>query len=109
MKVFVTVGTTEFDELIKQVTNVEFLKLLREKGYTSMTIQKGKGYYIPNVKEYKKNFDDFTMEVFDFDESLDKFMKAADLIISHGGAGKTTQIEHISKDAYLKVYILERK
>jgi beta-1,4-N-acetylglucosaminyltransferase len=89
MKVFVTVGTASFDELIKEVSCVEFIKLLMDKGYTSITIQKGKGYYSPNVKEYKENYPDFIMEVFDFDDSLDQFMKEADLIISHGGAGKT--------------------
>jgi beta-1,4-N-acetylglucosaminyltransferase len=91
MKVFVTVGTTEFDELIKQVSDIEFLKLLVNKGYTSITIQKGKGDYFPNVKECKENFSNFNMEVFDFDDSLNKFMRASDLIISHGGAGESSK------------------
>ena len=43
--VFITVGTTQFDDLINCVLhdpNKDVLKVLKEKGYTQLTIQSGK-------------------------------------------------------------------
>ena len=43
--VFITVGTTQFDDLINCVLhdpNKDVLKVLKEKGYTQLTVQSGK-------------------------------------------------------------------
>ena len=87
MKIFVTVGTTEFDDLIQIVSDLDFIENVQKKGYNSMTIQKGKGNFKPDFENCKKKFPEFELKVFDFDSSLDFYMKEADLIISHGGAG----------------------
>lgn len=46
-RVFVTVGTTYFDELIQSVDDIEVIKSLSSQGYTELVMQIGKGNYIP--------------------------------------------------------------
>lgn len=45
--VFVTVGTTSFDSLVKAVDTQEVKDQLSRKGYTHLLIQMGRGVYIP--------------------------------------------------------------
>lgn len=45
--VFVTVGTTCFDALVKAVDTQEFKSELSARGYTQLLIQMGRGSYIP--------------------------------------------------------------
>jgi beta-1,4-N-acetylglucosaminyltransferase len=46
--VFVTVGTTCFDALVKTVDSEQVKEALRQKGYTHLVIQMGGGTYIPS-------------------------------------------------------------
>ncbi|CAO2041894.1 unnamed protein product, partial [Urochloa humidicola] len=45
--VFVTVGTTCFDALVKAVDTKEVKEALLNKGYTDLLIQMGRGTYMP--------------------------------------------------------------
>lgn len=45
--VFVTVGTTSFDALVRAVDTQEVKEALFRKGYTDLLIQMGRGSYIP--------------------------------------------------------------
>ncbi|KAL5729732.1 N-acetylglucosaminyldiphosphodolichol N-acetylglucosaminyltransferase [Ranunculus cassubicifolius] len=45
--VFVTVGTTSFDALVKTVDTQEVKEKLYSKGYTHLLIQMGRGSFIP--------------------------------------------------------------
>lgn len=45
--VFVTVGTTSFDALVRAVDTYEFKEELSTKGYTHLLIQMGRGSYVP--------------------------------------------------------------
>lgn len=47
MKLFVTVGTTSFDELIKSVNSQKVLDFLVEMGFDEIVYQIGRGSYIP--------------------------------------------------------------
>jgi len=51
MSVFVTVGTTSFDALVKAVDSVEVQDILLQSGYQKLTIQIGRGSYTPNKLE----------------------------------------------------------
>lgn len=83
--VYVTVGTTKFDELIASVTEHCTLEALKRKGYTSMTVQSGNGEFtiessnIMDISSYK------------FKPDIGPDMDKSDLIISHGGAGSILQ------------------
>lgn len=83
--VFVTVGTTEFDELIDSVTEECTLGALKRKGYTSLTVQMGNGTFILKPSD--------TMEIssYKFKSDIGPDMKNSDLVISHGGAGSIMQ------------------
>lgn len=47
-QVFVTVGTTSFDALVKVVDSPECKIALANKGYSSLVIQIGRGSYLPS-------------------------------------------------------------
>jgi len=79
-RVFVTVGTTNFDDLIRAVTTEEFLNFLKEKNF-SMTIQFGTGSY-PPPSSTAIEIDSFRLK----DDLSEDFQKA-DIVISHAGAG----------------------
>jgi len=84
-RVFVTVGSTKFDDLIKAVDTQNFITVLEKAGYTSLHIQTGHGDYLPlNIIKFQS-----TLEVkhFKFIDSLSDEIVQASLVISHAGAG----------------------
>jgi beta-1,4-N-acetylglucosaminyltransferase len=81
--VFVTVGTTQFDKLVNAATSDMALQWMRDQGYTSLTVQYGKGA-MPAITSLSSSLD---VEMYNFRSSLEDDMKKADLILSHAGAG----------------------
>ena len=73
--IFVTVGTTKFEELVKEVDKIALT--IKEK----IIIQIGKGTYKPKNCEY-----------FDFSSDLNQYIKKSNLVIAHGGAGTTFEV-----------------
>ena len=82
--VFVTVGTTSFDALVEALDNPAVVNILRARGYTSLTMQIGRGTYRPRRVRTRPGF---RVDIFDFRPSLDEAMRAASLVVSHAGAG----------------------
>ena len=80
--VFITVGTTLFEDLIKKFDEEEVLKILVSAGYTKVVYQIGKGTFEPS--NYKK-ITGLQGEVFRLKPSLIDDLKNADLVISHCG------------------------
>jgi len=70
--IFVTVGTTQFDELVEAIDSIA-PKLEEE-----VIIQMGNCKFIPKYCRY-----------FTFDDDLLKYFKQADIVVAHGGAGVT--------------------
>jgi len=91
IKVFVTVGTTEFDSLIKYIDE-NFIN----SGY-EIKMQIADGNYIP------KNF-----FYFRFDENIERFYKESDVIITHAGAGTIYRLLELGR-RFIIVPNLERK
>jgi beta-1,4-N-acetylglucosaminyltransferase len=113
--VFVTVGTTRFDALIKKIDSQDFAVALLEKGYTSLIIQSGstENYRIHNLvpppatsgsfnkssftgasgggggekKEQGEGDASLNIAWFDYAPSLASYLDTANLVISHAGAG----------------------
>ncbi|XP_054887119.1 UDP-N-acetylglucosamine transferase subunit ALG13 homolog [Poeciliopsis prolifica] len=81
--VFVTVGTTRFDELIENVTSSEATQVLKFRGYERLVLQVGKGSLLPDADSCAH----LSVEAFRFKDSIAEDMKQADLVISHAGAG----------------------
>jgi beta-1,4-N-acetylglucosaminyltransferase len=80
MKIFVTVGTTSFDSLIRFIDEE-----LRNEGY-EIIFQISEGKYIP------KNF-----EYFNFSEDIDFYYKNCDVVITHAGAGSVYRLLELKK------------
>lgn len=92
--VFVTVGTTCFDALVKAVDSPEVKEALSEKGYTNLLIQMGRGTYVPS-----KVSGGATLQVdhFKFSPSIADNMRAASLVISHAGSGSIFETLRLGK------------
>jgi beta-1,4-N-acetylglucosaminyltransferase len=75
-KIFVTVGTTEFNSLVKKISSKEIYELLKNHlGCEELTIQIGRGEKI--------NFDHFhgiKVEIFELKESISDDIMDADLV-----------------------------
>nr|XP_009776141.1 PREDICTED: putative bifunctional UDP-N-acetylglucosamine transferase and deubiquitinase ALG13 [Nicotiana sylvestris]XP_009776142.1 PREDICTED: putative bifunctional UDP-N-acetylglucosamine transferase and deubiquitinase ALG13 [Nicotiana sylvestris] len=81
--VFVTVGTTCFDALVRAVDTPEVKKELFRKGYTNILIQIGRGSYIPTKSTVENG--SAVLEYFTFSSSIADYFKEASLVISHAG------------------------
>lgn len=81
--VFVTVGTTSFDELIETIISSEALETLKSRGYERLVLQVGRGSVLPRPEACPQ----IVLETFRFKDSIAEDMRRAHLIISHAGAG----------------------
>lgn len=81
--VFVTVGTTSFDELIETIIRSEAVEALKSRGYEKLILQVGRGTILPSPD----NCPQITLETFRFKDSIAEDISGAHLIISHAGAG----------------------
>jgi beta-1,4-N-acetylglucosaminyltransferase len=78
--IFVTVGTTAFDSLIKSVDDIS--NQIKQE----IICQIANGKYIPKNCEY-----------FRFKSSIEKELRNADLVICHGGAGTLFKLMTLNK------------
>ena len=78
--IFVTVGTTQFDELVEAIDKIA-PKLDEE-----VIVQIGNSKYIPKNCKY-----------FTFDDDLLKYFQKANIVIAHGGAGITFEVLNLGK------------
>lgn len=90
--VFVTVGTTKFDALIRAVDQQAFADVLVAAGYTRLVMQIGRADYtprrlLPPNSRAARLHSGLSVEYFDFAPSLADHLRAAALVISHAGAG----------------------
>jgi beta-1,4-N-acetylglucosaminyltransferase len=101
--IFVTVGTTLFDQLIENILNAKFLAAACSHGYSKLIVQYGKGSMPKEDEGFQPNGDtddgsysgvceidssnSLSWEAYRFKPSLNQDMTSADLIISHAGAG----------------------
>ncbi|CDH52473.1 glycosyltransferase family 1 protein [Lichtheimia corymbifera JMRC:FSU:9682] len=97
MSVFVTVGSTGFDELVDVVTTGSFLSALKSLGYSSAVIQYGSSehVYTRNVNQLLNG--GIKTEGYAYKPSIEDDMKRASLIISHAGSGSMLQALRLHK------------
>ncbi|XP_036404863.1 UDP-N-acetylglucosamine transferase subunit ALG13 homolog [Megalops cyprinoides] len=81
--VFVTVGTTRFDELIESVASEETVRVLSDLGYQKLVLQVGRGSVLPDPDSCAG----LVVDAFRFKDSIAEDIRDADLVISHAGAG----------------------
>ncbi|KAL0927211.1 hypothetical protein M5K25_001373 [Dendrobium thyrsiflorum] len=97
--VFVTVGTTCFDALVKSVDSRHVRNELKKRGYTNLLIQMGRGSYIPRKSTMQSCGEDESLVVdyFTFSPSIADYMRSASLIISHAGSGSIFETLRLRK------------
>ena len=83
----VTVGTTEFEGLIKQLdaSADDVCSLLQSAGFNCLTLQIGRGVFRPE-RLLSKSRDTFTVECFRLVRGLNNVIANSALVISHAGS-----------------------
>ena len=94
--VFVTVGTTRFDKLVSAATSKIALEWMERQGFSSLTIQYGKGSK-PEIPPEVLRTTHLAIQMYDFRPSLKADMEHAGLILSHAGAGTVMEVLHLKK------------
>ncbi len=94
MKVFVTVGTTKFEALLRIVFSQEVQNALKAKGYNKVKAQIG--HSVIDLKEAQE-LKALDIEIYDFKSSLADDIREADLVIAHAGAGTTLEVLEAKK------------
>ncbi len=102
MTAFVTVGTTLFDDLIREVNKPNFHETLVRLGYTKLIVQYGSGTIAP--KSFPETSPSLEVISFRFHENLNSIFDQSTLVISHGGAG--TCIEALTPPGKRKLIIV---
>jgi len=102
-KVFVTVGTTEFDQLIKHVDTSQFRQSLSKLGYTHLLMQIGRGAHVPTGLSDQGLDGLLQVQAYTFKSSIQEDMESADLVISHAGAGSCLEVLKLGKASLLVV------
>jgi beta-1,4-N-acetylglucosaminyltransferase len=99
MSLFITVGSTGFDELITQITSQAFLTSLAAQGIKKMCIQYGSSepIFVKNIQNYEGPRIDITG--YKYKSSITEDMENADIIISH--AGKELDTKYSGNDNVL--------
>lgn len=93
--VFVTVGTTCFDSLVKAVDTQEVKDQFFRKGYTHLLIQIGRGAYIPTKSAGENGC--LVVDYFTFSSSIADYLNSASLVISHAGSGSIFETLRLGK------------
>ncbi|KMZ61619.1 Glycosyltransferase, family GT1 [Zostera marina] len=93
--VFVTVGTTSFDSLIKAIDSDEVREDLLKKGYTHLIIQMGRGLYVPS--KFSGENGTLNVDYFTFSPSIATYLRSASLVISHAGSGSIFETLRLGK------------
>ncbi|XP_027338886.1 UDP-N-acetylglucosamine transferase subunit ALG13 homolog [Abrus precatorius] len=92
--VFVTVGTTCFDALVRAVDSNDVKQALFAKGYTHLLIQMGHGSYLPTKSEGDGSL---AVDYFTFSSSIADHLRSASLVISHAGSGSIFETLQLGK------------
>jgi len=95
--IFITVGTTEFDELIERIDNAAFVDLLMSCSCQRLTIQIGRGLIEPSQLPGLCQARGIFYVCFRFKPNLSVDMESSDLIISHCGAGSILEALSLKK------------
>ncbi|GIQ83531.1 hypothetical protein KIPB_004872 [Kipferlia bialata] len=92
MHIFVSVGTTRFDAMLEVLQDPQILANLKELGYDTMTIQHGKGDPMEVPEGCPLSIQQISMT-----SQFEREVSAADLVISHAGAGTILEVRDHSK------------
>jgi beta-1,4-N-acetylglucosaminyltransferase len=104
----ITVGTTEFNELLKELDQPNFIQILFDNKFSKLVLQIGRGKdnfhylsqdYINSQPNYRGKFE---IIVYKYVDKFTDFMKSFDLIIGHAGAGTLLDIVYVVNESLQK-------
>ncbi|KAI8088551.1 glycosyl transferase [Thamnidium elegans] len=97
MSLFVTVGSTGFDDLVSKVTCQSFLSSLTLLGINKVCVQYGTSepIFIKNIQTYNGPRIDITG--YKYKNSIAEDIEQADIVISHAGSGTVLQALRLDK------------
>lgn len=85
--IFVTVGTTSFDELIAVFNSAALQQSIVELGYRKIVFQIGRGLVVPYSSNGALQFDHFS-----FCSDFHQRIRQSALVVSHAGAGTCLEV-----------------
>jgi beta-1,4-N-acetylglucosaminyltransferase len=88
-KIFVTVGSTHFDELISLIDSPPFISLAAKRGYSEIVAQVGN--YGRPVQHITKSF------AYAKPNEIKPYFQNSDLVIGHAGAGTIMEVLGLKK------------
>ncbi|KAI9505062.1 N-acetylglucosaminyldiphosphodolichol N-acetylglucosaminyltransferase catalytic subunit alg13 [Coemansia spiralis] len=97
MSVYVTVGSTGFEELIEAVSSRELLQALASRGFWRLIVQYGSSGEVFGLPDTASTELGITVEAFDYTSRPQQLVDQADLVISHAGAGSILEALHSNK------------
>lgn len=83
--IFVTVGSTRFDQLIDNVIDDNVVEILKHLGCRRLTIQYGSYKDVSKLESVQNVISHFEVELFDYQNSIQSYIDKADLVIGHAG------------------------
>ncbi|CAG7818354.1 unnamed protein product [Allacma fusca] len=92
-KLFVTVGTTKFEELVTKIQTEEFLQVCIDIGIQEICVQAGESGVGEGIRTFKK----LILEFFHYKTDIKSDIDSADLVISHAGAGTVIDVLSLKK------------
>ncbi|KAF3454435.1 hypothetical protein FNV43_RR04882 [Rhamnella rubrinervis] len=93
--VFVSVGTTCFDALVRAMDTQAVKQELFRRGYTHLLIQMGRGSYFPT--KFGGGDGSIAVDYFTFSSSIANHLRSASLVISHAGSGSIFETLQLAK------------
>lgn len=85
-RIFVTVGTTEFNELVSILDTEDFIRFIANRGCQSLTLQVGRGDIPCHIESLCAKYH-ISYEWYRFKDNINEDILKSSLIISHAGAG----------------------
>lgn len=96
--IFVTVGTTKFEDLIDTILSDKILTLLQKCQCKLLKLQYGAGKGIDSTTiDRIRNTFSIEIQCYDFKSNIASDITASDLVISHAGAGSCTEVLALKK------------
>lgn len=95
MRAFVTVGSTKFDDLVRQVLTDDVLSSLKRSQYNELSIQCGNSSFefsssVADGSAHHFERAGVSVECWKFKPTLKEEYEKADLVISHAGKRKAS-------------------
>ncbi|KAI8070648.1 stretch-activated Ca2+-permeable channel component-domain-containing protein [Gilbertella persicaria] len=97
MSLFITVGSTGFDDLIKETTSSAFLESLASNGIHKIRYQYGssESIFIHQLQAYHGPV--LNIDGYSYKQSITEDIEQADMMISHAGSGTILQALRLNK------------